>query len=101
MSPSPRVPSLSVSMVHNFEWMKDGVLAFIGRRHEPFVVAPGAQTTRNQTLAHGDAGAWVMTGEVVTLPWRREYLQELRAGGLAPADAEIAKLAGVPFAPDV
>jgi hypothetical protein len=92
-----KVRAVEDAMVHDFESVTDGVLAFIGRRYQPFVPPPGAKTTRNQTLAHGDAGAWVLTDEVVTVPFRREYLQELRAGCLTPADADTARLAGVPF----
>jgi hypothetical protein len=93
-----KVRAVEGAMVPDFEAMADGVLRFVGRRHEPFVAPPAAKMPRNHTLRHGDAGAFVPTDEVVTVPFKREYLEELRAGCLAPADADTARLAGVPFA---
>ena len=67
-------------MVPNYEAQADGLLRFIGRRHDPSV---------------GVNGGWIPTDEVVEVPARAEYLQELRAGTLVSADAETVRAAGV------
>jgi hypothetical protein len=97
MSHTIKVRAVEGAMVPDYEAMEDGVHRFLGRRHEPFVPDPKAKLTKNHTLLHGDAGTWAMTDEVITVPFRREYLEEVRAGCLVPADADSAKLCGVPF----
>jgi len=44
--------------------------------------------------------AFPSTGDVVTLPFRREYRDEVTGGCLWPADEATAKLCGVPFDPN-
>ena len=68
------------ALVPHFEETDGGFLRFIGRRHDPKL---------------GQNGGWVPIDEPVTVPYRAEYLQALRAGALIPADEETAKLAGV------
>lgn len=68
------------ALVPDFEAMDGGTLRFVGRRHDPSV---------------GKNGGWVPLDEPVSLPYRSEYLQELRAGALLPANEETAKLAGI------
>lgn len=70
------------ALVPDFEALDGGVLRFVGRRHDPSVKPNGA---------------WVPVDTPVEVPYRAEYLQELRAGALLPADAETAQLAGVAF----
>ncbi len=77
-----RVKAAHTAMVPNFEALDDGVMRFIGRRHDPTA---------------GANGGWVPTDDVVEVPHRREYLDELKAGALLPADADTARAAGVPF----
>ena len=74
------VKPAGAALVPDFEALEGGVLRFIGRKHDP-------------TL--GKNGGWVPVDTPVEVPYRAEYLQELRAGALLPADAETAKLAGV------
>lgn len=76
------VKAVGSAMVPNYEALDAGILRFVGRRHDASV---------------GPNGAWVGTGEVVTLPARAEYVQEVKAGTLAPCDAETARACGVPF----
>jgi hypothetical protein len=80
------VRSAGKALVPDYEAMEQGVLRFVGRRHDA-------------TL--GKNGGWVPSEEPVTVPFRAEYLQELKAGALAPADEETARLAGVTFTPSV
>ncbi|KYF87789.1 hypothetical protein BE20_24910 [Sorangium cellulosum] len=69
-------------MVPDFEAMEAGILRFVGRKHDPAV---------------GVNGGWVPSEEPVTVPLRAEYVQEVQAGSLAPADEETARLCGVSF----
>ena len=71
------------ALVPDFEALEGGVLRFIGRKHDP-------------TL--GKNGGWVPIEQPVTVPYRIEYVQELNAGALIPADEATAKVAGVAFA---
>lgn len=66
----------------DYEALEGGVLRFIGRRHDPSL-RPN--------------GGWVPLDAVVEVPHRIEYLQELRADGLEPADEATAQAAGIPF----
>jgi hypothetical protein len=66
------------AMVPDFNALEAGSLRFIGRRHDPSV---------------GKNGGWVPVEEPVEVPHRPEYLQELRAGALLPADEETARVA--------
>jgi len=68
------------SLVPDYEAMDGGVLRFVGRRHDPSL---------------GSNGGWVPSDEAVQVPFRIEYLQELKAGALIPADEATAKLAGI------
>lgn len=76
---SLKVIPVSRSMVPDYAAMEGGVSRYIGRRFDP------AQ------------GGFVMTAEPVEVADRAEYIAELKAGGLLPADAETAAAAGVPF----
>lgn len=69
-------------LVPDYEALDQGQLRFIGRKRVADV---------------GVNGGWAPTGEVVKVPFRLEYLQELKAGALLPADEETARLAGVEF----
>lgn len=68
------------SLVPDFEAMDGGTLRFVGRRHDPSV---------------GKNGGWVPLDAPVSVPYRIEYVQELKAGALLPANEETAKLAGI------
>ena len=70
------------ALVPDFEALEGGVLRFIGRKHDPSL---------------GKNGGWVPSDEPVSGPFRAEYLQELKAGALLPADESTAKAAGLPF----
>lgn len=70
------------ALVPDFEALEGGVLRFIGRRHDPSL---------------GKNGGWVPVDGNVTVPYRVEYLQEIKAGALLPADEATAKAAGVAF----
>lgn len=70
------------ALVPDYESTEQGVLRFVGRKHDPSL---------------GKNGGWVPIPEAVEVPMRAEYLQELKAGALLPADAETARLAGVLF----
>lgn len=76
------VLAAGVALVPDFEALDGGVLRFVGRKHDPSL---------------GKNGGWVPSSEPVEIPYRAEYLQELKAGALLPADAETAKLAGLAF----
>lgn len=76
------VKSVGSAMVPDYAALDAGVLRFIGRRHD---------------ASHGVNGAWIGTDEAVTVPARAEYVQEVKAGTLAPCDAETARACGVPF----
>lgn len=106
-----RVTAAHTAMCPNFEALEDGVLRFIGRRLDPTlghmapkrqfvpVVKAAAQGAKiaGVVVPPRPCGAWVPTDEVVELPLRREYLDELQAGALLPADEETARLAGIPW----
>ena len=95
-----KVKVVGDAMVTDFEALEDGVMRFLSRRHEPHVAKPipkGQRFSRNQTLLQGDGGTWPLTDEVVEVPFRKEYLDEIKAGTLAPADEATARLCGVPF----
>jgi hypothetical protein len=70
------------ALVPDYEALEGGVLRFIGRRHDPSI---------------GKNGGWVPVEGVVSIPNRSEYLQEIKAGALIPADKQTADAAGVPF----
>jgi len=76
------VKAAGSAMVPDYAALEAGVLRFIGRRHDATV---------------GPNGAWVPTGEAVTIPASAEYLQEVKAGALVPADEATARVCGVPF----
>lgn len=70
------------ALVPDFEALEGGVLRFVGRKHDPSL---------------GKNGGWVPQNEPVEVPYRAEYLQEIKAGALIPVDEATAKAAGVPF----
>lgn len=79
-----RVKAAGAALVPDYEAMDGGVLRFIGRRHDPKI---------------GTNGGWIPTGDV-EVPYRAEYVQELRAGALTPCDEQTATLAGVAWRQD-
>lgn len=68
------------ALVPDFEALEGGVLRYVGRRHDPSL---------------GKNGGWVPVAEPAQVPHRVEYVQELKAGALLPANEETAKIAGV------
>ena len=76
------VKAAGSAMVPDYAALDAGILRFVGCRHDASV---------------GVNGAWVPTGEAVTLLARAEYVQEVKAGALTPCDAETARACGVPF----
>lgn len=85
-------------LVPDYEAMDQGVLRYIGRRHDPSIGydLPKKDPKTGKMINTGEkTGGWVPQEEPVTVPYRVEYLQELRAGALLPADEETARLAGV------
>ena len=78
-----RVIPTEKAMVPNYEAAAGGVMRFVGWKHD---------------AAAGVNGGFVMSSEAVEVPFRAEYLQEIKAGNLQPADESTAKIAGVPFA---
>ncbi len=79
---SLKVKAAGKALVPDYEALDNGLLRFIGRRHD---VSVGAN------------GGWIPTDETVVVPHRAEYLQELKVGALEPADEKTAKLAGLAF----
>lgn len=77
-----RVKAAGAAMVPDFDALDGGVLRFVGRTFDASV---------------GAAGGWVPSEEAATVPFRAEYVQEMRAGALTPCDEETARLCGVPF----
>lgn len=77
-----RVRAAGSALVPDFDALDGGLLRFVGRRHNPSL---------------GPNGGWEPLATPVEVPARAEYLQELRAGALEPADEATAKLAGVTF----
>lgn len=71
-------------MVPDYEAMEQGKLRFVGRTHDATI---------------GVNGGWIPRLEPVTIKYRAEYIQELRAGTLLPADKETAQFAKVTFIP--
>lgn len=72
------VPTFA-AMVPDYEASEGGMVRFIGRKFDP------------------SQGGFVMSEAPVSVPMRAEYIQEIKAGALLPADAETAALAGVAF----
>lgn len=75
-----RVIPVERSMVPDYAAMEGGLMRFIGRKFDPA------------------RGGFVMSPEPVSVASRAEYIHELKAGGLLPADADTASEAGVSFA---
>lgn len=84
-----KVKPVGKAMVPDYEALEQGVLRFIGRRHDASIGHVMDQKTGKK------AGGYVPTDDVVELPHRIEYIQELQAGTLEPADSETARLAGI------
>ncbi len=74
-----RVIPVESAMVPDYEAMEGGVVRFIGRKFTP------------------SAGGFVMSENPVTVPRRAEYIAELKAGCLLPADKATAEAAGLAF----
>lgn len=74
-----RVVPTFAAMVPDYEASEGGIVRFVGRKFDP------AQC------------GFVMSDAPCCVPMRAEYIQELKAGALLPADAETAALAGVAF----
>lgn len=70
------------ALVPDYEALEQGKLRFIGRKRISGV---------------GINGGWIPELEAVEVPFRLEYIQELKAGALAPGDAETARVAGIDF----
>ncbi|MDI3282116.1 hypothetical protein [Polyangium sp. 15x6] len=68
-----KVKAVGAVLVPDYEAIEQGVLRFIGRRHDPKA---------------GPNGGWVPTEQAIEVPYRLEYLQELQAGNLEPAEDE-------------
>lgn len=92
MTMTLKVTAAGSAMVPDYEAMECGVLRFVGRKHNPDMGLVRPKTADK-------AGAWVPTGEPVELPYRAEYVAEIKAGTLTPCDAETARACGVPFEP--
>jgi hypothetical protein len=77
-----RVRAVGYAMVQDLEAMDAGVRRFIGRK-----------------LTEVEPGVWgfVPTGAVVTVPYRAEYVADIKDGCLEAADEETAMVAGVPW----
>jgi hypothetical protein len=85
-----RVRAAGTALVPDYEAQEDGVLRYVNRRRDPSLGHVDPKTKQ-------PSGAWVPHDTHSEVPFRAEYLQELKAGTLLSADAETAKLAGVPF----
>lgn len=70
------------ALVPDYEAIENGKLRFIGRK---------------RIATEGINGGWVPQLDPVQVPFRLEYLQELRSGALVPADEETARAAGIDF----
>lgn len=70
------------ALVPDYEALEQGKLRFVGRY---------------RVAEFGENGAWMALLEAVDVPFRAEYLQELKAGALIAGDQETANLARVPF----
>jgi len=81
-------------LVPDYDALDQGVLRYVGRRHDASVGTP-LPTKKGQPK--GLSGGFVSLEAVLDLPHRIEYLQELRSGALTPHDAETARLAGIDF----
>ena len=88
------VLAAGAALCPDFEAMEEGVLRFIGRRLEPNAGVTWDPRRKTDVQTHG----WVPVAEPTRVPFRREYLDELKAGALVPADAETARLCGMPLA---
>lgn len=75
-----RVRANGDASVPNYEALDSGRTSFIGRKY-----------------VEKTPGEWAFeaTGEVVEVPYRVEYVRELKGGGLVPADDATAKAAGL------
>lgn len=85
MSKVIRVRPVATAMVPDFRAQQDGVFRFVGKRHLP---------------KHGRNGAFAHLDDVVELDiqgFEKEYLDEVRAGALVPADEASARMCGVKF----
>jgi hypothetical protein len=74
MSRTLKVKSVEGQMVQNYEVARAGLKRFVGHQ---FVAKEIDGVVRQ---------GWERTEEIVSLPFRKEYLDALREGGLEPAD---------------
>ena len=90
-----RVLARGRALVPNYELaQRDKRNAFVGWACLPI----GPEFTDPETgQAMRHAGFVKKLGQIVVLPVQNEYLRHLRDGDLWPADAETARIAGVPF----
>jgi len=86
-----KVKAVGKCLVPNFEAMEQGVLRFIGRVHDASLGVEIPNSNGQRT------GGWKPTEEVVEVPFKKEYIDELKAGSLEAADEETAKLIGASF----
>lgn len=65
------------ALVPDYEALDQGILRFVGRKHDPNL---------------GPNGGWEPVKGSVEVEFRKEYLDELKAGTLEPADEQTQKL---------
>ena len=77
-----KVLPVGTALVQDVDALEGGRNAFVGRKWVPVPDEP-------------ERYGWAPTDEVAEVPFRPEYLDALKTGGLEPADADTAKLCGV------
>lgn len=89
MKKSLNVKAVPDRLQPNFEAFEAGVRRFVGRKFDP---------TAGEVDSRGEAqGGFVILPEGESVSLRAEYIKAVKDGDLLPADAETAKLCGVPF----
>lgn len=84
-----KVKAVEGRLQPNFEAFDAGVRRFVGRKFDP---------TAGEVDAKGEAqGGFVILADGESIPVKAEYVKAVKQGDLEPADAETAKLCGVPF----
>lgn len=91
-----KVLPVGKALVPDYEAFADGVLRFIGRKHDASIGLE-VEFLEGKNKVKKKSGGWVPCEEPVVVPFRKEYLDELKAGTLLPADKETADLAGISF----
>jgi len=87
-----KVKPVGKALVPDYEALEQGVLRFVGRQHDASLGEMHPKTKKK-------SGGYVPTDEYVEVPHRLEYIQELKAGTLEPADEATARLAGLAWEP--